>query len=44
MHVKALKTNGVTIISEPQSPPWQQGRLVAASLDSEGNHMMSGGK
>jgi predicted enzyme related to lactoylglutathione lyase len=40
--VKSLKAKGVTIVSEPHSPPWQPGRLVAEFRDSEGNRMVIG--
>ncbi len=31
--VATLRTKGVEIIEEPQNPPWQPGRTVAAFRD-----------
>jgi predicted enzyme related to lactoylglutathione lyase len=38
--VKALKSEGVEIVTEPQEAPWQPGRTVAEFRDSEGNRMV----
>lgn len=40
--VTRLRAAGVEIITEPQEPPWQPGRLVAEFRDSEGNRMVLG--
>jgi predicted enzyme related to lactoylglutathione lyase len=42
--VRDLKSQGVTIITEPHTPPWQPGCMVAEFQDSEGNRMMIGSK
>jgi predicted enzyme related to lactoylglutathione lyase len=42
--VKALKSNGVEIVSEPQEAPWQPGRIVAEFRDSEGNRLVIGSR
>ena len=38
--VKALKSRGVEIVSEPQAAPYDPGRTVAEFRDSEGNRMV----
>ena len=38
--VKALKAQGVKIITEPQAAPYDPGRIVAEFRDSEGNCMV----
>jgi predicted enzyme related to lactoylglutathione lyase len=42
--VKALKSKGVEIITEPQEAPWQPGRTMAEFRDSEGNRMVIGSR
>jgi predicted enzyme related to lactoylglutathione lyase len=42
--VKALKSKGVEIISEPQAAPYDPGRTVAEFRDSEGNRMVISSK
>lgn len=38
--VKALRSNGVEIITEPQAAPYDPARMVAEFRDSEGNRLM----
>lgn len=40
--VRALRSKGVEIITEPQEAPWQPGRTTAEFRDSEGNRMVLG--
>ena len=42
--VKALKSKGVDIITEPQAAPYDPGRTVAEFRDSEGNRMVISSK
>lgn len=42
--VKALKSKGVIILSEPQEAPYEPGRTVATFRDSEGNCLEIAGK
>lgn len=42
--VRALKSNGVKIISEPRPSPYQPKRTVAEFYDSEGNLMVLSSK
>ena len=42
--VKALKSKGVEIVTEPQAAPWQPGRTVAEFRDSEGNRLVIGSR
>lgn len=42
--VKALKSQGVEIVGEPQAAPYDPGRIVAEFRDSEGNRMMISSK
>lgn len=38
--IAALRSRGVTIITEPHEPDWEPGRTVAEFRDSEGNRMI----
>ena len=38
--VAALRSRGVTIITEPHEPSWEPGKTVAEFRDSEGNRMI----
>lgn len=42
--IEDLRAKGVEILTEPHSPPWQPGRIVAEFRDSEGNRMVVGGR
>jgi hypothetical protein len=38
--VAGLKRRGVAIVTEPQEPAWDPGKIVAEFRDSEGNRMI----
>jgi predicted enzyme related to lactoylglutathione lyase len=40
--VKAMHTQGIEIITEPQEAPWDNGRRFAEFRDSEGNRIVIG--
>lgn len=42
--VETLRSQGVAILTEPHSPPWQPGQIMAEFRDSEGNRMMVSSK
>ena len=41
--VAALKARRVAIITEPQEPAWDPGKIIAEFRDSEGNRMILSG-
>lgn len=41
--VAGLKSRGVIIVTEPQEPAWDPGKIVAEFRDSEGNRMILSG-